>query len=319
MTDVCIAICTCDRHSMLRDLLTALAKPRYRHVPIIIVDNGTMPAQEVVDAFRPALDIRYERLTEAGLCPVRNRSLEIARSLGVRYLASIDDDEYPADGWLDELLKAAAAGAEVVYGCVYPVYDQPPPFWAQRWEPFHREGQQSTANALIDLSCLPADPGDWFQPRFNAAGGEDAELLIRLEEAGARRAVAMDAVVYEQIPASRLTLRYILRRGLRDGAFLSYLMLRRKPAGMSGNSPAAGIRPATALVGSKLGYALNHVFWAALGERWRIYCAASDFGTAAGLLGAALGVKFHFYGRRDRKSSPKRPATPAAIPPEPAN
>jgi len=56
-----------------------------------------------------------------------------------------------------------------------------------------------------------------FDPGYGLTGGEDGDLLGRLVERGARIVWCDEAVVYEPVEASRLSLRWLLLRALRGG------------------------------------------------------------------------------------------------------
>lgn len=292
MPDTCIAISTCDRHDMLRQLLQTLSgQPGHASRTILIADNGASPAEGVVAEFRSRLDIVYERVAERGVSPARNCTLRMAIARGATYLALIDDDELPEPGWVSALLSVAQrTDADLVYGAVRPIYLVPPPRWVEANGFFHKGGcHHGTENLLVRLSALPADERSWFRIEFARTGGSDLDLIERLLRAGARDAVAEQAVVHELIPASRLTLRYILQRGQRDGASAAqFIRLRHTRLGCVA---AAGDRAA-----AKLAYAVNHLFWAALGDRARFYCAAGDLSFVASHLLSFCGVRFEMYG-----------------------
>jgi succinoglycan biosynthesis protein ExoM len=56
-----------------------------------------------------------------------------------------------------------------------------------------------------------------FDPAYGLTGGEDGDMLSRLALAGARIIWCDEALVYEPIEASRLSLSWLLRRSLSGG------------------------------------------------------------------------------------------------------
>src|SRR4029453_12464829 len=56
-----------------------------------------------------------------------------------------------------------------------------------------------------------------FDPAFGLTGGEDGDLLGRLVQRGMRIVWCDEAVVHEPVEPSRLSLRWLLLRGLRGG------------------------------------------------------------------------------------------------------
>lgn len=68
-----------------------------------------------------------------------------------------------------------------------------------------------------------------FDPRLGLTGGEDWKLWTEAKRLGARTGWAPDAVVYESVPASRLTFSYHYRRN-RDHNITEYLAVYRQNA-----------------------------------------------------------------------------------------
>ncbi len=291
---VCVAICTHDRTDQLRALLEGLAAQSYPYsFPVLIVDNGADPAEEVAEGFQRRLRIVYEPNPEEGLSAVRNRALQLALDHRCDFLAFIDDDEVPEEGWLLELMKRQKeTGADLVFGPVLATYPHAPPKWVTEGGFFERWGDTpGSGNALIRLAALPEDAGHWFLPAFGLTGGEDADFFDRLMIHGARSAIAPDAIAHEHTPPERTTVRFIWRRGMRDGAVIARrIALSDRPWG---RKVLAGTGQALA----KLGYALNHMV-CGMFESWREVKAVGDLGSAAAILLYGLGWRFQFYGQR---------------------
>jgi succinoglycan biosynthesis protein ExoM len=68
---------------------------------------------------------------------------------------------------------------------------------------------------LLRASLLRASTP--FDPAYGLTGGEDGDLLCRLAQGGARIAWCDEAPVHEPVEASRLSLRWLMRRALRGG------------------------------------------------------------------------------------------------------
>jgi hypothetical protein len=229
---------------------------------------------------------------EAGLTAVRNRSLSLARATGARYVACIDDDEIAAPDWLRcHLDQAERSGADIQTGYVEPRYLAEPPGWIVSGGFFVGDTDvATTANLLLRLSVLPENEGDWFSPAYATTGGEDHEFLHRLVRGGARMRFAETARVIDLVPAERLSLRYILRRGLRDGVYFG-LWTRENHGSMGARAGAC-----LAQAGAKLGYALNHLLWSVRAP-WRARRAGMDLATVMGIAIGAFGIQPRFYGR----------------------
>ncbi|MER2536309.1 MAG: glycosyltransferase [Rhizobiaceae bacterium] len=300
MSEICIAICTCDRHDMLRDLLAAIAgQPGHRHSTILIADNGSRPAQKVVAEFRDRLHIVYERVAESGLCPVRNRTLAMAIAQKCRYLALIDDDEFPHEDWLAVLSRAMeATGADIVHGSVEPRYLAPPPAWAVASECFHKPRSGGTENVLIRMAAVPQNHQDWFRDPFNRIGGEDMDFFRRMKAMGATEIVVPEAVVHEWIPPARLTLGYVFRRALRYGV----CEFHRRDGGIGSATPGRTLNKAL----PKFAYAADHLVRAPFVRGRHLHDAARDIGYACGLLLSLCGIEFAFYGARPQDAATPR-------------
>lgn len=294
---VCVAICTCDRHGPLRETLASLESQSVgTDFRVVVVDNGREPARGVVEEFADRLEITYERVETPGLTPVRNRSLALARTSGARFLACIDDDETADRDWLRvHLEEAEQSGADLQTGFVEPCYLAEPPGWIVAGD-FYVEaaGVPTTANLLLRLSVLPEDEAQWFSPTYSATGGEDYEFITRLVRGGARYRFSENARVTDRVPAHRLTLRFILRRGLRDGVYFG-LWAREEHSSAFARAGACLVK-----AGAKLGYAVNHLFWSP-GTPWRARRAGVDLATALGIAIGAVGIRLRFYGHSPHK------------------
>ncbi|MHC5655779.1 glycosyltransferase family 2 protein [Stappia sp. ICDLI1TA098] len=293
---VCVAICTCDRHEPLRQALHSLARQSVgTGLRVIVVDNGRVSARRVAAEFSDVFDLVYDRVSEPGLTAVRNRSLRLALESGAEFVACLDDDERADDDWLEAHLEAAdRTGADIQIGPIAPVYLAPPPGWIVSGGFFVEDCESpTTANLLLRLSCLPEDEADWFQPDYAATGGEDYELITRLCSQGARYGSAAGARVRDVVPADRLTLRFMLRRGLRDGVYFG-TWARKTHASFA----QAGLVCVGKLC-AKLGYAINHLFWSPLAG-WRARRAGVDLASAVGVVIGLCGIKLRFYGHAAR-------------------
>jgi len=297
-SNVCVAICTHNRPTQLRALLDGLvAQDTQQTFPVIIIDNGFDPAAPIVEAFQDRLPITLETIPEEGLAAVRNRALQLGLDKGCEFLVFIDDDEVPTQSWLSALIQCQDdTNADLVFGPVLATYHGTPPNWVTAGGFFERWGDTpGSGNALIRLGCLPRDPSDWFQHAFALTGGEDAEFFDRLMVDGATRAIAPDAIAYEDTPPARTTVRFIWRRGVRDGVVIA------RRIGLSdatfGSKLLAGMQKSLA----KLGYALNHFFWAIF-TPWRAVKAIGDLGSALAIPLYALGYRFEFYGQKPKRN-----------------
>lgn len=223
--DLCI--CTFRRPHIVDTLrsVEAAQRPEGVCLRVIIVDNDDTPsarARVTETAATMSLPVNYVHAPGANISIARNAGLDAAEA---EWVAFLDDDEIAAPDWLVALVaRQRATGADGIFGHSRAVYGPDAPAWIVRGD-FHsqisapRNGVVETGhtcNALLRWSGTR-----WVGERFEIArgqsGGEDTEFFFRLRDFGAKYAIADDAIVTEEVPASRLTLGWLLRRRYRIG------------------------------------------------------------------------------------------------------
>lgn len=108
-----VAVCTRARPKMLAACLASLSRlniPSPLDASAIVIENNDKPdSYPVVEEARKhtSLKIHYVLEPTLGIACARNRALQQARTLGVDYLAFIDDDETAEPNWLAALLEVA--------------------------------------------------------------------------------------------------------------------------------------------------------------------------------------------------------------------
>lgn len=235
-----VAICciTFRRPQGLERLLDGLSELTFHKNPepaitVIVVDNdGAEPMRAKIEAMRPWFRwrLRYGCEPIQGVSSARNRALDLVPP-NADHIAFIDDDEVPVPGWLDELLYVRRTyGMPIVQGPVRPHFLAPPPRWLVRGRFLELGPYQDgaslhfgyTGNSLIDTAIVRG-LGLRFDPRFDRTGGEDQRFFGAAIAAGHRVVTAEMALVHEWVPASRTTLRYLLRRRFRMGTTLAVI------------------------------------------------------------------------------------------------
>ncbi len=229
---------------MLLESFAAMQPPEEGSVTFLIVDNAPdAPVREQVEAFaeRTGIDVRYVLEPEAGIPFARNRALDAAEAMGADFVAFVDDDEYVAPDWLVRLAAhQRRVGAHLVGGPVRLAPDQASGFLdrvvergvRRRYERKEeknarrqREGRDGgvtiiTNNWLGDLAWMRS-VGLRFDIALRYSGGSDTALYHKAKSLGAKTAWAPDAVVYETVPADRMSVGYQYRRA-RDQAATSF-------------------------------------------------------------------------------------------------
>lgn len=227
---ISVCICTFKRPALLKRLLTKLINQKTDGLftySAVIVDNDRMASgRDTVTAFSCTreLAVTYCIVEEPNIALARNRAVFQGEG---DLIAFIDDDEFPEVNWLFNLFRAyEASNLNGILGPVKPHFDFEPPRWVERGKfferPTHPDGYQlawhesRTGNVLFQRQVLDGIDVP-FSPEFGAAG-EDVDFFRRMNEAGFRFGWCNEAAVYESIPPSRCTRRYLLRRALLRGS-----------------------------------------------------------------------------------------------------
>ncbi|SDQ67035.1 glycosyltransferase family 2 protein [Quadrisphaera sp. DSM 44207] len=239
-----LAVCACTRSrpvglARLLDALGGLEPVPAADVFVTIVDNDPAGSgRDVVEARRAGfpLPLRYAHEPAPGIPAARNAA--IAAAGDVDALVFVDDDEWPEPHWLRRLVEVwRATGASVVTGTVEPWFAAPPPAWVLEGGFFERPRYPTgteleyarTSNVLVDGRLLTQE-GLRFE-HTGSQGGEDTHFFRAARLRGHRIVWADDAVVHEEVPASRISVRWLLARHYRYG------LTRSASLRMLGGSP----------------------------------------------------------------------------------
>ncbi len=226
-----IAVCvlTYKRPALLKRLLTDLQHQetggRFTY-SIVVCDNDQLRSAEALVseiAATSSISVKYCVEKQQNICMARNRAIENAPG---DFIVFIDDDEFPASGWLANLYQAA--GEDSVEGVLGPVvrhFDEKAPKWILKGafyeRPTHptgfvidwREGR--TGNVLLKRRILKAGEPP-FDPQFHRGG--DTDFFRRMAAMGHVFIWCNEAVVYEVVPPHRWTRSFMLKRALLRGA-----------------------------------------------------------------------------------------------------
>ncbi len=229
-THITVCICTYKRPELLSRLLRELTRQDIDSqftYSIVVVDNDHLrSAEAVVSDFAKDSRIAAKYCVESrqNIARARNKAVENADG---DFIAFIDDDEFPTQGWLLTLLKALTEyKVDGVLGPVKPHFDTEPPRWVIEGG-FHDRPVDSTGtrldwskcrtgNALLkrELLTQPAQP---FRPE--CLSGEDQDFFRRMIEKGHTFVWCNEAVVYEVVPPARWKRGFLVRRALFRGVF----------------------------------------------------------------------------------------------------
>lgn len=235
-----IAVCvpTYNRPAELERCLNSIASQTLRDrgdnkISVIVGDNNEDgSAVEYVRRIAPSypFPVTAIHVKKPGLCEVRN-ALFNATQGRFSYLALIDDDEWAEPDWLEALVTTIQmTGAQAVVGPVMTFYPEHAPRWliSSGMGQFNAKflklpaGAPSpklgTSNALIRAEVLSSLEQPFFPLELNFVGSEDRAFFWRMQAKEAGRIVwCPTAVVSENVPAERTTVRFFVRRGIQRG------------------------------------------------------------------------------------------------------
>ncbi len=244
MTDapVCeltIVICTFRREELLARAiasLTAQRRPEGLSFELLVVDNSDDgSAAAVVESAAGAASFPVRRVE------AHPPNISVARNAGVRssqspFVLFIDDDEELDPDWLETVARAIRTlPHDIIIGGVEPSFERPEratPFVQQLFsrrldcamgEDLYAFGPKRTAgvalaiaNAIFRRATTFTEP-EPFDVTFGNCGGEDYDLLCRLQSRGRRIGWMPGAIVREFVPASRCEPAYLRRRFFAGG------------------------------------------------------------------------------------------------------
>jgi succinoglycan biosynthesis protein ExoM len=227
---ITVCICTFKRPDYLTRLLKSLwnqtPDPRYTWSVAVVDNDAAASASHTVHQLAPdsPVAIRYAVEPQQNIARARNRAVRLACG---KYLAFIDDDEFPGETWLSALFTTCEqTGSDGVLGPVVPHFESPPPSWLIRSRICERprfptgtvldHTRTRTGNVLLRSSLFEhqATP---FDPAYGRTGGEDVDFFRRMIVQGNRFIWCDEAEVYETVPPQRWKRAYHLRRAFIAG------------------------------------------------------------------------------------------------------
>ena len=226
---ITVCICTFKRPALLRKLLQHLAAQQTESLfsySVVVADNDREEsARAVVDDFtaKEGRPVDYCIQPEQNIALTRNAAL--AQAIG-EFIAFIDDDEFPGEGWLLQLYRTCVErNVAGVLGPVRSYFEQQPPAWVEQGRFFDRPEHPTgfrmdweecrTGNVLFRKSILDG-AGEPFRREFGT-GGEDKDFFMRMTQAGHAFIWCNEAVAFELVPPWRWKQSFMLGRALLRG------------------------------------------------------------------------------------------------------
>jgi len=232
---VIICIPTFKRPKMLARLLDAIAELETDcDVRVLAADNDA-EGHAGLDLCLALQNYRWPLTAviahQRGIAQVRNTLIENALKTDARFIAMIDDDEWPQKDWIDQFLKAAHdTGADVLQGSIL--------FGQASCADGHGDIRRATGpigmlqgagNLLIRRAVLEEMTAPWFDPQFALSGGEDQDFFVRLRKSGKSFAWSDEARAHGDVPDTRANLGWLLRRAYSVGNSDMRVLLKHGP------------------------------------------------------------------------------------------
>jgi hypothetical protein len=279
-------------------------------VRVLVVDNDEAEsARENVEGIAGRfddVDIVYVPEPTPGITAARNRALDESGDSDL--LVFIDDDERPSPRWLETHLAVLARyGAAAVVGPVISRFPTEPDPWIQAGGFFVRRRMPTgsridvaaTNNLLLDLHVVRAI-GLRFDEAFGLAGGEDTMFTRTLAQNGLM-IWADEAIVFDIVPADRMTRRWVVQRAFSSGnswSLTSIALASPGPTRLVARARAAasgGVRVLTGVVRTGFGLAARSVPHSAKGRR--------TLARGLGMVSGSFGHAYEEYARVESASN----------------
>ncbi len=296
------------------DSLSRMKLPADVEVVFCLVENADdLNVRAEIETFEksvPDCKVIFGNEPRLGIPFARNAALDLALKAGCDWLAFIDDDETVDGDWLCKLLDTLRERElDLVGGPVRTLAPKDDLPWLQRSilqgliaraRRIETAARLRTANKLDHTVSIVTNnwlarldflrrTGIRFDEGLGLSGGSDIAIFREIRQAGGKTGWAPDAVVYEEIPAGRLSFAYQYARG-RDQQLATY-NIKRAQSGRARVLSSSGFILTKTLVG-----ALRVLFSPFFGGT-TLVLGLRAFGAAAGRLRGLTGARSTHYDR----------------------
>ncbi len=238
-----LSICTRDRLNMLDQCINSvnkLAVPIGWTLEVVIIDNEPdSSAKDLVNKHikSSSFNIFYRHEPDTGIPQARNNALDFALEREADYLGFIDDDEFISENWLIGIVEAFSRyRCDVVQAPVRFSYNFDVPSWLCQTQKKTRTSGTVLRTAATDnvafhrrlIAPKPEGFGLRFCTDMRFTGGSDTDFFFRATDAGAKIIWTSASIATEQVPKSRATVLWQIKRAYRTEANSAVIYLRRK-------------------------------------------------------------------------------------------
>lgn len=214
--------------NLISKLQNQITENLFTYSAVIVDNDANQTAAQIVKDWqtKSSIQIDYYCEPEQNIAVARNKALANAKG---NFIAFIDDDEFPDNTWLINLIKTLQQNkCSGVLGPVKPFFDHEPPAWIIKSKICERPSfttgtflknysETRTGNVLLSQSILDSLEKP-FNPNFGRTGGEDVDFFKRKMSSGYTFVWCDEAPVYEVVPPARFRKKYYIKRALLRGA-----------------------------------------------------------------------------------------------------
>ena len=239
-TAVCVI--TRKRPRMIKNLLDSfrsLDVPPHVELFFVVMENSDrLELIEQIAAFRAmatAHSVYHEIEPELGIPLARNKAVQTALLNGASVVLFVDDDEVVTKDWLCRIItRYRESDLMLIGGPVAVNFEgQPRSSWGaglrrgiihrynnkiRKSGALWRKGKESRITVVTNNWLADAQLFTKYRLRFDErlrfSGGSDSEFHHRVHDRGIPTGWALDAMVIETIPETRISLRYQFRRAM---------------------------------------------------------------------------------------------------------
>lgn len=243
LKNISIIIATCNRSSLLRNVLTDLAEledcESISHEIIVVDNNSRDRTRDVVEEFQKRIPDKIIYLFE----PQRGKSHALNRGIAQakgEILAFTDDDVKVDSCWLKNIKECFEEySCDVIGGRVLPYYYPDTPQWLKdnssqlfgpivqydfgsEDKPYDRAKMREFIGANIAFRKSVLDECGGFRTDFGPGqglSGEDTEIVQRLHQRNKRLYYCGRVLIWHPVEKNRTSLRYLAGRFIQVGRF----------------------------------------------------------------------------------------------------
>jgi succinoglycan biosynthesis protein ExoM len=260
-----IAVCiqgSCIDRELYHSSVDAVLRQDYPGQVTLIVPDG---APDDLRCSSEDRRVTVVRRADPSLELACNTALEFALELqpAVEFVAVLSSGETAPPQWLSSLVQAQEDfDADLVMGSLKAVFKEPPPDWMLAGGFFDRCGNQrgpitrisARDNLLVRASIVRSLLADMRNSDDIHHDDEWAALEHRIKALALTSVWASDAVVFDVIPQSRMTMQWLIDREYRKG----FSMARVRSARPSRHATMAGTSHAAITLGLRLADIVSH-------------------------------------------------------------